>query len=52
MGAYAKVLHAIEGMDKELLLICQDDKKGRLMQDLGLSIRHRASRRRRNDGTE
>ena len=24
MGAYAKVLHAIEGMDKDLLLICRD----------------------------
>ena len=32
MGAYAKVLHAIEGMDKDLLLICKDDAKGRLMQ--------------------
>ena len=32
MGAYAKVLHAIEGMDKDLLLICKDNAKGRLMQ--------------------
>ena len=32
MGAYAKVLHAIEGMDKDLLLICKDNANGRLMQ--------------------
>ncbi|WP_027406848.1 helix-turn-helix domain-containing protein [Anaerovibrio sp. RM50] len=47
MGAYAKVLHAIEGMDKDLLLICKDDIKGRLMQDMGLTIAHRASKRKK-----
>ncbi len=47
MGAYAKALHALEGMDKELLLICKDDKKGRLLQDLGLKIRARASKKER-----
>ncbi len=46
MGAYAKVLHAIEGMDKDLLLICKDDAKGRMMQDLQLRVANRASRRR------
>ena len=45
MGAYAKALHAIEGMDKDLLLICKDDKKGRLLQDLGLKVRTRASKK-------
>ncbi|HAR80025.1 MAG TPA: transcriptional regulator [Succinivibrionaceae bacterium] len=49
MGAYAKVLHAIEGMDKDLLLICQDDKKGRLMQDLGLTVARRAPKRQHNE---
>lgn len=48
MGAYAKVLHAIEGMDKDLLLICKDDNKGRLMQDLALTVAHRASKRKNN----
>ena len=43
--AYAKALHAIEGMDKDLLLICKDDKKGRLLQDLGLKIRARAAKK-------
>ncbi len=47
MGAYAKTLHAIEGMDKDLLLICKDDKKGRLMQDLSLTVAHRASKRKK-----
>ena len=37
MGAYAKVLHAIEGMDKDLLLICKDDAKGRLTQKESIS---------------
>ena len=45
MGAYAKVLHAIEGMDKDLLLICKDDAKGRLIQDLGLTVARRAPKR-------
>lgn len=47
MGAYAKTFHAIEGMDKDLLLICKDDKKGRLMQDLSLTVAHRASKRKK-----
>ena len=46
MGAYAKVLHAIEGMDQDLLLICKEEKKGRLLQDMGLTIAHRASKRK------
>ena len=50
MGAYAKVLHAIEGMDKDLLLICKDDAKGRLIQDLGLKVARRASKRNKEDG--
>ena len=45
MGAYAKALHAIEGMDKELLRICQEDTPGRVMQD-AILVRRRASRRK------
>lgn len=48
MGAYAKVLHAIEGMDKDLLLICRDDAKGRLIQDLGLKVARRAPKRKKD----
>ena len=45
MGAYAKALHAIEGMDKDLLLICKDDAKGRIIQDMGLTVARRAPKR-------
>ena len=45
MGAYAKALHAIEGMDKELLRICREDEQGRMIQDSSL-VRRRASKRK------
>lgn len=44
MGIYASVLHAINGMDKDLLLIAKDDVQGRLIQDLNLVTRKRASK--------
>lgn len=36
MGAYAAILHAIDGMDKDLLLIAKEDKLGRELQDMRL----------------
>jgi transcriptional regulator with XRE-family HTH domain len=42
MGAYAAVLHALQGLDSDLLLIAKDDKMGRLLQDLGLETKKRA----------
>ena len=36
MGAYAKVLHALNGMEKDLLLIAKDDQIGRTMEDIRL----------------
>ena len=36
MGAYAAALHAIGGMDRDLLLIAKDDELGRKLQDLAL----------------
>ena len=43
MGIYAAVLHALNNMDKDLLLIAKDDVLGRTMQDLNLKTRKRAS---------
>lgn len=41
IGLYASVLHALQGMDKDLLLICKDDELGRTYQDLDLKINKR-----------
>ena len=41
IGLYASVLHALQGMDKDLLLICEDDELGRTYQDLDLKINKR-----------
>ncbi len=50
MGIYAAVLHALNNMDKDLLLIAKDDELGRTIQDLGLLVHRRASKRRAKDG--
>lgn len=42
MGIYAAVLHALNNMDNDLLLIAKDDALGRKLQDLSLSSRKRA----------
>ena len=45
IGIYAAVLHALNGMDKDLLLIAKDDILGRTIQDLNLTVRKRAHRK-------
>ncbi len=45
MGIYAAVLHALNNMDNDLLLIAKDDAMGRKMQDLNLTARKRANRK-------
>lgn len=45
MGIYAAVLHALNNMDKDFLLIAKDDEMGRRLQDVGLLSGKRASRR-------
>lgn len=47
MGIYAAVLHALNNMDKDLLLVAKDDEMGRKLQDLELITRKRATRRTR-----
>lgn len=47
MGIYAAVLHALNNIDKDLLLVAKDDEMGRKLQDLELITRKRATRRAR-----
>lgn len=46
IGIYAAVLHALNGMDRDLLLVAKDDELGRKLQDLGLKVRRRAPNRK------
>lgn len=45
IGSYAAVLHALNGMDQDLLLVAKDDELGRKLQDLELPTRRRAPRK-------
>lgn len=45
IGYYAAVLHALNFMDKDLLLVAKDDELGRKLQDLNLSVSKRVSRK-------
>lgn len=49
IGCYAAVLHALNGMDKDLLLIAKDDVFGRKLQDLELLVRRRATHREKQE---
>ncbi len=44
MGSYAAVLHALGGLERDLLRIAKDDELGRKLQDLDLPQRQRAPR--------
>ena len=44
MGNYATVLFVL-GLEKDLLKIAEDDKLGKELQDVGLSIKKRATKK-------
>ena len=46
MGCYAAVLHALNYMDLDLLLIAKDGELGRKLQDLDLTVKKRVTKRR------
>ncbi len=45
IGSYAAVLHALNNMDSDLLLVAKDDAFGRKLQDLALPTRRRAPKK-------
>lgn len=45
IGIYAAVLHTLNHMDKDLLLVAKDDAMGRRLQDLNLPVRKRAPKK-------
>lgn len=45
IGSYAAVLHALNNMDSDLLLIAKDYEFGRKLQDLALPTRRRAPKK-------
>ena len=46
IGSFAAVLHALNGMDQDLLLVAKDDELGRKLQDLELPTRRRAPKKK------
>ena len=45
IGYYAAVLHALNNLDGDLLLVAQDDEFGKKLQDLEISAKKRVSRK-------
>ena len=45
IGSYAAVLHALNNMDSDLLLIAKYDEFGRKLKDLALPTRRRAPKK-------
>ena len=46
IGCYAAVLHALNYMDRDLLVVAKDDELGRKLQDLELPVRKRVKRQK------
>lgn len=45
IGYYAAVLHALNNLDGDLLLVAKDDVLGKKLQDLDISAKKRVSRK-------
>lgn len=45
IGAYAAVLHALNGKDSDLLLICKEDELGKFLQDNKLVTKKRINKK-------
>lgn len=45
IGYYASVLHALNNLDGDLLLVAKDDELGKKLQDLEISAKKRVSRK-------
>ena len=48
LGAYAMTLHAIGGLDKDLLLVAKDERMEQAMREIQLTVRKRAPKRKRD----
>ena len=48
IGIYAAVLHALNNIDNDLLLVVKDDEFGRKFQDIEISARRRAPNKTEN----
>lgn len=46
IGIYAAVLHALNHMDQDLLLVAKDDAFGRQLQDMKLVVKKRVAKRK------
>ena len=45
IGIYAAVLHALNNMDQDLLLVAKDDELGHKLMDLELTVKKRAPKK-------
>lgn len=52
IGIYCSVLHALGGLEEDLLLVAKDDRLGRELQDMGIRVRQRAPRQAKKRGQQ
>lgn len=47
IGAYAAVLHAINGMDRDLILVAKDEDLSQKMHELNIQVNKHSSHKRK-----